>query len=124
MWLMLLRTTMRAILWVMYTGEFLYAAIDSISFFINPKKNHAYREMLYCLDQWLRERHIIPFVNPDLVFLCSREGEGVGGLVKAIIDNPLFKEHARPPEDDLVISLNNPIFSTNSTQQLDTAVPH
>ena len=80
--------------------------------------------MLYCLDQWLRERHIIPFVNPDLVFLCSREGEGVGGLVKAIIDNPLFKEHARPPEDDLVISLNNPIFSTNSTQQLDTAVLH
>ena len=80
--------------------------------------------MVYRLDQWLRERHVIPFVNPDLVFLCSREGEGVGGLVKAIIDNPLFKEHVRPPEDDLVISLNNPTFSTNSTQQLDTAVSH
>ena len=82
--------------------------------------------MVYCLDQLLRERHVIPFVNPDLVFLCSREGEGVGGLVKAIIDNPLFKEHVRPPEDDLVIyiSLNNPTFATNSTQQLDTAVSH
>ena len=65
--------------------------------------------MVYCLDQWLRERHIIPFVNQDLVFLCSQEG-GVGGLVKAIIDNPLFKEHICPPEDDLVISLNNPTF--------------
>ena len=71
--------------------------------------------MVYSLDQWLRERHVIPFVNPDLVFLCSREGEGVGGLVKAIIDNPLFNEEVRPPEDDLVISLNNPIFPTSSS---------
>ena len=80
--------------------------------------------MLYSLDQWLRERHIIPFVNPDLVFLCSREGEGVGGLVKAIIENPLFNEHVHPPEDDLVISLNNPVFPTNTatTEEVDTTV--
>lgn len=71
--------------------------------------------MLYSLDQWLRERHVIPFVNPDLIFLCSREGEGVGGLVKAIIDNPLFSEEVRPPEDNLVISLNNPIFPSSTT---------
>ena len=36
--------------------------------------------MLYCLDQWLRERHAIPFINLDFLFL--KEGEGVGGLVK------------------------------------------
>ena len=66
--------------------------------------------MLLALDRWLYERHVIPFVNPDLVFLCSREGEGVGGLVKAIIENPVYNAHIRPPEDDLVISLNNPVF--------------
>ena len=78
--------------------------------------------MLYSLDQWLRERHVIPFVNLELTFLCSREGEGVGGLVKAIIDNPLYGTHVRPPEDELVISLNNPVFQTNSSQELDTAL--
>ena len=65
---------------------------------------------------------MIPFVNLELTFLCSREGEGVGGLVKAIIDNPLYGTHVRPPEDELVISLNNPVFQTNSSQELDTAL--
>ena len=78
--------------------------------------------MLYSLDQWLRERHIIPFVNPDLIFLCSHEGEGVGGLVKAIIDNPLFNEEVHPPEDNLVISLNNPIFPSSNTLEGDISV--
>ena len=80
------------------------------------------RDMVNALDQWLRERHVIPFVNPDLVFLCSKEGEGVGGLVKAIIDNPIYSAHVRPPEDNLVISLNNPTFQMNSSQDVDTAV--
>ncbi len=78
--------------------------------------------MLYEVDQWLKERHVIPFVNPDLIFLCSREGEGVGGLVKAIIDNPLYSAQIRPPEDELVISLNNPVFQMNSSLDLDTAI--
>ncbi len=78
--------------------------------------------MLYEVDQWLKERHVIPFVNPDLIFLCSKEGEGVGGLVKAIIDNPLYSAQIRPPEDELVISLNNPVFQMNSSLDLDTAI--
>ena len=69
--------------------------------------------MLYCLDQWLRERHTIPFVNLELLFLCSREG-GVGGLVRAVIENPLHNARVRPPEDNLVISLNNPVFDTSN----------
>ncbi len=78
--------------------------------------------MLYAVDQWLKERHTIPFVNPDLVFLCSREGEGIGGLVKAVIDNPIYHAHIRPPEDELVISMNNPVFQMSSTHDLDTTV--
>jgi hypothetical protein len=46
----------------------------------------------------------------DLLFLCNQEGEGIGGLVKAIIENPLHSAKVRPPEDNLVISLNNPVF--------------
>lgn len=80
-----------------------------------------YRNMLYSLDQWLRERHSIPFVNVDLLFLCNQEGEGVGGLVKVIIENPLHNAKVRPPEDNLVISLNNPVFQGNSAM-LDTTV--
>lgn len=78
--------------------------------------------MLYTLDQWLRERHTVPFVSPDLLFLCSKEGEGVGGLVKAIIDNPVYSTRVRPPEDNLVIALNNPVFQMNGSQDVDTAV--
>lgn len=81
-----------------------------------------YREMLYTFDQWLRERHTIPFVNLDLLFFCSKEGEGVGGFVKAIIDNPLYSAPERPPEDNLVIALNNPVFQMNCSQDVDTAV--
>lgn len=70
--------------------------------------------MLYSVDQWLRERHAIPFVNVDLLFLCNKDGEGIGGLVKAIIENPLHSAKVQPPEDNLVISLNNPIFKIGS----------
>ena len=66
--------------------------------------------MIHALDHWLKERHIISFVNPDLLFLCSDEGEGVGGLVKAIIENPVYQSKAQPPEDKLIIELNNPLF--------------
>ena len=79
---------------------------------------YAYRNMLLLLDQWLQERHSIPFVNLDLLFLCNKEGEGVGGLVKAIIENPLHKAKVRPPEDNLVISLNNPVFKGSMGAQL------
>ena len=72
--------------------------------------------MLYSLDQWLRERHSIPFVNMDLLFLCNKEREGVGGLVKAIIENPLHNAKVRPPEDNLVISLNNPMFRGTASE--------
>ncbi len=75
--------------------------------------------MLCSLDEWLRDRHTIPFINLDLMFLCSREGEGVGGLVKAIIDNPLHIAKVRPPEDNLVISLNNPVFSVDHNLPAD-----
>ena len=69
--------------------------------------------MLRSVDQWLRERHSISFVNLDLIFLCNKEGEGIGGLMKAVIENPLHTAEVRPPEDKLVISLNNPLFSNN-----------
>ena len=77
--------------------------------------------MLFSLDQWLRERHTIPFINVDLVFLNSKEGEGIGGLVKAIIENPLHNAKVQPPEDNLVISLNNPVFgASNRLPEVDT----
>ncbi len=69
--------------------------------------------MLFSLDQWLRERHTIPFINTDLLFLSNKEGEGIGGLVKAIIENPLHNAKVQPPEDNLVISLNNPVFGAS-----------
>ena len=81
------------------------------------------RQFLNAVDQWLRERHLIPFVKPELVFLCSKEGEGLGGLVRAIIDNPVYSAHVRPPEDNLVIAFNNPVFQTDGSQvEIDTAV--
>ncbi len=76
--------------------------------------------MISVLDLWLRERHTIPFVNVDTLFLCSKEGEGIGGLVKVIIENPIHQSHLRPPEDKLVISLNNPVFERTTTQ--DTTI--
>lgn len=79
----------------------------------DPNRQHAtllydYRDMLCTVDQWLRESHAIPFVDPALLFLS-----GGRGVVKAIIDNPVFSCHVSPPEDQLVISLNNPAFSAS-----------
>lgn len=68
----------------------------------------------------MSERHSIPFVNVDLLFLCNKEGEGRGGLVKAIIENPLHSAKVRPPEDNLVISLNNPAFHGANGELLET----
>ena len=78
---------------------------------------------MHSLDQWLSERHAIPFVNMDLLFLCNKEGEGIGGLVKAIIENPLHSVKVRPPEDNLVISLNNPVFrgASNGAPEANTS---
>ena len=70
---------------------------------------------MYAVDQWLRERHALPFIDPSLMFLGEREG----GVVKAIIENPIFSCQVPPPEDQLVISLNNPAFSAgHSTPDL------
>ena len=66
------------------------------------------RDMLCRIDQWLRERHDIPFLDPTFLFQCGGRGE-----VKAIIDNPVFSCPVLPPEDQLVISLNNPAFSAS-----------
>ena len=34
--------------------------------------------------------------------------------MKAVIENPLHNARVRPPEDNLVISLNNPVFDTSN----------
>lgn len=65
--------------------------------------------MLCSLEQWLHERHALPFVDLTLLFL----GGGNGGVVKALIENPVYLCSTPPPEDKLVISLNNPTFSTS-----------
>lgn len=71
--------------------------------------------MLSLVDQWLRERHALPFLDPSLYFLGGDgEGGGVGGVVRAVIENPVFLCPTPPPEDQLVISLNNPTFSTST----------
>lgn len=77
--------------------------------------------MFNSLEQWLCERHTLPFVNVDVMFLCSR-GEGVGGLVKAIIENSVYGSALRPPEDHLVIALNNPVFELTAANSVDTNV--
>ena len=71
------------------------------------------RNMLSSVDEWLQERHALPYLDPSLYFLGG-EGEdgGVGGVVRAVIENPVFLCPTAPPEDQLVISLNNPTFST------------
>ena len=66
--------------------------------------------MAFSLDQWLRERHTLPTVNLDILFLCNGEEKGIGGLVKAIIDNPIYENRIRSPEDELLIALNNPLY--------------
>ncbi|KAL5486979.1 hypothetical protein EMCRGX_G019527 [Ephydatia muelleri] len=69
-----------------------------------------HREMAFTLDQWLRERHTLPIVNLDILFLCNSEEKGIGGLVKAIIDNPIYENRIRSPEDELIIAINNPLY--------------
>ena len=67
--------------------------------------------MLFVLDHWLKERHVIPFVNMDRLF-SLRMNEGVGGRLLALIENPVFEAQVDPPENNLLVALNNPMFET------------
>lgn len=76
-----------------------------------------FRELVHSLDTWLNERHVIPYVSVDLLFLCSDEREGIGGLVKAIVDNPLNQENIYPSEDNLILAVNNPMFTFDPAEE-------
>ena len=69
--------------------------------------------MLFVLDHWLKERHVIPFVNLDRLFsLRMNEGVSTGGRLLALIENPVFEAQVNPPENNLLVALNNPMFET------------
>ena len=75
-----------------------------------------YREMVESIAQWLKERHLLPFRDPDMLFAGSSDSEATSGVVKAVLENPVYEAKMRPPEDNLVISFNNPLFKpTNPT---------
>lgn len=82
---------------------------------IHAFDDNYYREMAFTLDQWLRERHTLSIVNLDILFLCNSEEKGIGGLVKAIIDNPIYENRIRSPEDELIIAINNPLYVFGTT---------
>lgn len=77
------------------------------------------REMLTSVSEWLHERHALPFLALSMLFLGGEEG----GVVKRVIENPVFSCHIAPPEDQLVISLNNPTFPTGRST-LDLHATH
>ena len=70
--------------------------------------------MIENISQWLKERHILPFRDPDVIFACSSDSEAKGGVVKAVLENPVYEAKMRPPEDNLVISFNNPLFKPSN----------
>ena len=70
-----------------------------------------YREMVESIAQWLKERHVLPFRDPDMLFAGSSDSEATSGVVKAVLENPVYEAKMRPPEDNLVISFNNPLFN-------------
>ena len=49
-----------------------------------------------------------------MIFGSSSDSEAVGGVVKAVLENPVYEAKMRPPEDNLVISLNNPLFKPDN----------
>ena len=57
---------------------------------------------------------MLPFRDPDMIFADSSESEAMGGVVKAVLENPVYEAKMRPPEDHLVIALNNPLFRPNN----------
>ena len=76
------------------------------------------REMVesIAIAQWLKKRHVLPFRDPDMLFAGSSDSEATSGVVKAVLENPVYEAKMRPPEDNLVISFNNPLFKpTNPT---------
>jgi len=72
--------------------------------------------MVESIVQWLKERHILPFRDPDMIFATSTgDGEGANSVVKAVLDNPVYEAKMKPLEDNLVISFNNPLFQPTLT---------
>ena len=74
---------------------------------------------MLAIDQWLRERHLIPTITLNHLFLSSEEEEeevsARGSVVQQLVQNPLHQARVSPPEDILVIALNNPIFSASAS---------
>lgn len=75
---------------------------------------------MLAIDQWLRERHLIPTITLNHLFLSSEEEEeeevsARGSVVQQLVQNPLHQARVSPPEDTLVIALNNPIFSASAS---------
>ena len=69
-----------------------------------------FSELLLAIDQWLKERHSLPYSNPDLLFSTDSTGHSLVGIIQDIVNNPLLSIPSEPPEDKLVIALNNPVF--------------
>lgn len=70
-------------------------------------------EFLLSLDQWLHERHTIPFINTDLMFATGSGRYGTVGDIQQNVQNPLHSTRTKPLEDTLIISIDNPVFSDN-----------
>ncbi|XP_019855999.1 PREDICTED: uncharacterized protein LOC109584621 [Amphimedon queenslandica] len=84
--------------------------IDMFSLIQTPQLLGSHRELLLVIDQWLMERHSLPYSNPDLLFSTDSTGQSLVGIVQDIVDNPLLSIPSEPPEDKLIIALNNPVF--------------
>ena len=72
-------------------------------------------EFLLSLDQWLHERHNIPFINIDLIFATGSGRYGTVGDIQQNVLNPLHSTRTKPLEDTLLISIDNPVFSDNKS---------
>lgn len=84
--------------------------IDMFSLIQTPQLLSSHRELLLAIDQWLKERHSLPYSNPDLLFSTDSTGQSLVGIVQDIVNNPLLSVPSDPPEDKLIIALNNPVF--------------
>ena len=96
----------------------------SVYYLIHPSRytyiNHLFiylscSEFLLSLDQWLHERHTIPFINTDLIFATSSGRYGTVGDIQQNVQNPLHSTRTKPLEDTLIISIDNPVFSDNKS---------
>ena len=72
--------------------------------------NQSQTQIVQSAVSWLRDQHTDGLIRLDKIFEGGSEGFSKPISVRALLGNPLYESQLSPPEDKLLVALDNPVF--------------